>query len=459
MPEIRELLQQTTPEIARVPSDEIVRRGRGRVRTVRAAGVVAVVAAVAVVAGGVMTLGSTSPIPDVADPKPEPTTAPSSPTASGAPNSVGGLVLVDGPAADHAPPVPYLDPADDADAIVAGDPDVLHGTVDGEPVAVALTGYVDRQQQEPALVVDPSDPAVVYYTAARGLDACLAGSASEDCRVAHDVRRVDLRAGTDEVVVADAMSIAVRADGTMATVLLDPAEQELGPPPIGRIAVRGDGGPWEPRTDQPGRYHLQGWTTAGLLTAVDSGGHREGTDDVALVDEAGNLRPVVDRGEGSLDLADVSPDGRQALLISRVGECCDTSVLLVDLAAGEVLDELDGSGADWRAEAGTWVDQSRALLMVVEGRQPALLPLRIKDDRLIPETSLAVGEAGEQDIYAIAATEPDMAVLVIDRPDDASDRHRALYADCHLTQGTCRVHDIGLSPHAAYLARPSADHP
>lgn len=114
------------------------------------------------------------------------------------------------------------------------------------------------------------------------------------CTAGHDLRRVDLRAGIDELVLAPAISVALRDDGALATVRLDPAWQQLGPPPRGHVAVRDADGAWEQWTSESGGYHVLGWARGELLVAVDRPDGWEGHNEVAVLSGPGLLRPITE---------------------------------------------------------------------------------------------------------------------------------------------------------------------
>lgn len=464
MRELSDLLEAATPEPARPPTEAIVRRGRRRVRRTRALVGVAMLAGVLAAAGVLRATALSSQVPTVVNtptgsptPSPEMSTVTDAPSETAPPDAGEAAMAMTGLAAGGTPTpdVAYLDPADTGDDLLAGVPDVLHGMVDGQPVEAELTGIVDRQQLGPALVQDPADPAVVYYNAVIGLEDCIANSADR-CHVRHAVRRVDLRTGMDELVVDDAMSIAVGAEGQLATVRLDPAEQELGPPPRGRIAVRGTDGEWISWTSDPARYHLQAWANQDIVAAVDTGGHHEGTDDLVLIDGPGSSRPLVDHGSDGIGLLDLSPSGEQALVRRTLGECCDTALLLVELDTGTILDQLDYRAPGPVLSGGAWLSQSQEAVVVVGGGPLAgngLQRITMAGGQLHADPPLPLEIDETLDIYAISASaSPDRVAMVL---GDREERPGASYATCRIRERHCHYHGIGGSPHAAYLAEHS----
>lgn len=463
MRELSDLLAAATPDMERPPTEAIARRGRRRVRRTRAVVAVVMVAGVVAAAGVVRATAPSTRPPAVVDtptgsPTPTTTPTPTTGTPSGPAQADAGYQAFEmtrlAPGETSTPRVAYLDPADTGDDLVAGVADVLHGMVDGQPVAVELEATVDRQQVRPALVQDPSDPSVVYYNAVLGLKDCV-GRPADECRVRHAVRRVDLRAGTDELVAEDAMSVAVGATGRLATVRLDPVEQQLGPPPRGRIAVQDPDGGWILWTSDPARYHLRAWVNQGVVASVDTGDHGEGTDDVAIVDGAGGSRPLVDHGADSIGLIDVSPSGDRALVRRSSGDCCDATLLLVQLDTGQVLDQLDYRVPGLLLEgAGAWLGQSEEAVVAVSGDGMVgggLQRFRLEHDELDAQAPLSFGAERPFGVYAIAASasQDRVAMVLGERKGEVAD---AFYVTCRISARRCQISGIGRAPHATYLA-------
>jgi hypothetical protein len=368
-------------------------------------------------------------------------------------SSEGGLDLEMIAPSDARPSVAYLDAAGTAEDIRAGEVDVLRGLVDGEPVAVALVEHADRQQAQPALVADPADEAVVYYNAVVGLRACMQDSSGR-CTAGHDLRRADLRTGTDELVLASAISVALRPDGALATVRLDPAPQQLGAPPRGHVAVRDVDGAWQQWTSEPGGYHVLGWAGDELLVAVDVPGGREGHDEVAVLSGPDRLRPLTQPPVwGLVQLVGISPDGGRALVRAARDDGGDASLLLVRIRTGEILGRIEFAGHDGGLSVvGAWLGPDDAVVSSSLGGTPVLQRLRLAKDRIVLAESWKLGPGQRQGIYAIAPAARNRVAMIVGAPDPGTERSRGFYADCDLTDSRCQVHHIGLSGNSSYLA-------
>jgi hypothetical protein len=190
------------------------------------------------------------------------------------------------------------------------------------------------------------------------------------------IRLHDLAAGTDEVLVEGAFSVAWRGDGAIAYFRANGEDYRAGIPYRGEIVVRDSlDSPDRVWTTHPGRYIVVGWAGSTLVAYEE---HEGETLDVLALDAPGEVRLLAaDSG-----LVAVSPDGEE-VFVEQGPDGGPPTVRVLAVASGAERAALDltgvdpavgvvGYAGDWQGDVAVASSSSGVAVFRIQGRRVTL---------------------------------------------------------------------------------------
>jgi hypothetical protein len=198
----------------------------------------------------------------------------------------------------------------------------------------------------------------------------------------------DIETGRDTVLDEGAMSVAWRADGTLAYFKALAPDVRTPKRYLGHVVVRARpaGRPrrWTP---QAGRYVAAAWAGERLLA------YRVGSSwpDLLVVDRPGRARVLAKSGA----LVAVSPDGRRAF-VSTYG-ASPPVVRVLDVASGREVARRAVTALGWVTESGSWAGE-----LVAATASSGVAVFRVGRRSIALEQVLRFGSAG----FTVGPLEP-----------------------------------------------------
>jgi len=262
-----------------------------------------------------------------------------------------------------------------------------------------------------------------------------------------EIRLADLAGDSDQLLVADAYSIAVDGSGRLAYVdstRRDPVREG------GIVTVRAaDGGAPVGWSDGPGRYVVLAWANDTLLVRRARVGDEGG--DLIAFDAPGRMRVI---GERTALLA-LNDDGRVAFVGVMSGDGSSYEMRLVDVASGATLATLDSIAggpakpivsAQWQGDAivasGAIERGTVSVILVLTAREVAS-QWKIGVERVaeLPADVLVPDE-----VWLSSDGETAFGIALPPQRSDASGApipSPLRLVHCSLSDGACSVRDLG----------------